>query len=61
MRKSCTHRVQSGRKNCREVSGVLCDRKTKVNILGEGGQGYSVRPALLFGAETWALNPMYEK
>ena len=48
-----THRVQSGWK--KRVYGVLCDRKMNVQIKRKV---YStvVRPALMHGAETWALN-----
>ena len=33
-----THRVQSGRKNWKRVSGVLCDRRMNMKIKGKGVQ-----------------------
>ena len=53
-----THRVQSGWKNWKRVSGVLCDRRMKIK-----GKVYRtvVRPALMYGAETWALKKAQEK
>ena len=51
--------MQSGWKNWKRVSGVLCDMKMNVNI---NGKVYStvVRPALMYGAETWALKKAQE-
>ena len=42
------------------VSGVLCDRKTNVKIK-EKVYRTVVRPALMYGAETWALKKALEK
>ena len=41
-------------KNWKRVSGVLCDRKMKVKIKGKVYRTV-VRPALVYGAETLAL------
>ena len=49
-----THRVQSGWKNWKSVSGVLCDRKMNVKIKGKGYRTV-VRPSLMYGEETWVL------
>ena len=49
-----THRVQSVWKNWKRVSGVLCDRRMNVKIKGKVYRKV-VRPALLYGAETWLL------
>ena len=50
-----THRVQSGWKNWKRVSGVLCDRRMSMKIKGKVYRTV-VRPAaLMYGAETWAL------
>ena len=46
-----THRVQSGWKNGKRVSGVLCDRRMDVKIKGKVYRTV-VRPALMYGAET---------
>ena len=53
-----THRVQSGWKNWKTVSGVLCDRRMNVKT-----KVYRtvVRPALMYGAETWVLKEAQEK
>ena len=45
-----THRVQSGWKNFKRVSGVLCDREINVNIKGKVSRTV-VRPALVYGAD----------
>ena len=52
-------RVQSGWKNWKRVSGVLGDRKMNVNIKGKVYRTV-VRPALVYGAETWALKKAHE-
>ena len=44
-----------------KVWSVVRQKNESENTRGRWtGQGYSVRPALLYEAETWALNPMYE-
>ena len=55
-----THRVQSGWKNWKSVSGVLCDRIINAKIKGKVYRTV-VRPALMYGAETWALKKAQEK
>ena len=55
-----THRVQSGWKNWKRVSGVLCNRRMNVKINGNVYMTV-VRPALMYGAETWALKKAQEK
>ena len=55
-----THRVQSGWKNWKRVSGVLCNRRMNVKIKGKVYRKV-VRPALMYGAETWALEKAQEK
>ena len=55
-----THRVQSGWKNWKRVSGVLCDRRMIMKIKGKVYRTV-VRPALMYGAETWALKKAQEK
>ena len=47
-----THRVQSGWKNWKRVSGVLNDRKMSMKIKGKVYRTV-VRPALMYMAETW--------
>ena len=55
-----THRVQSGWKNWKRVSGVLCDRRMIVKIKGKVYRTV-VRPALVYEAEKWALKKAQEK
>ena len=54
-----THRVQSGWKNWTRVSGVLCDRIMNLKIKGKAYRTV-LRPALRYGAETWASNKAQE-
>ena len=54
-----THRVQSGWKNWKRVSGVLCDRRMNMKIK-EKVYRTVVRPALVYWAETWALKKAQE-
>ena len=44
-------RIQSGWKNWREMSGVLCDRKVPIKLKGKVYKT-AVRPAMLYGIET---------
>ena len=55
-----THRVQSGWKNWKRVSGVLCDRRMNVKIKGKVYRTV-VRQALVYGADTCALKKAQEK
>ena len=55
-----THRGQSGWKNWKRVSGVLCDRRMNMKIKGKVYRTV-VRPALMYGAETWVLKKAQEK
>ena len=54
-----THRVQSGLKNWMRVYGVLCDRRMNTKIKGKVYRTV-VRPALVYGADTWALKKAQE-
>ena len=54
-----THRVQSGWKNWKRVSGVLCDRRMNVAIKGKVYR-IVVRAPLMYVAETWALKKVQE-
>ena len=56
-----THRVQSGWKNWKRVSGVLCDRRMNVTTKGKVYRTViRVRPALMYGAEPWALKKAHQ-
>ena len=54
-----TYRVKRRWKNLKRVSGVVCDRKMNVKIKGKVYKTM-VRPALVYGAETWALEKSRE-
>ena len=49
-----THRLQSGWKNWKRVSGVLGDRRISLRVKGKVYKTV-VRPAVMYGAETWAV------
>ena len=53
-----THRIESGWKNWKRVSGILCDRRIGLSQ----GEVYKtvVRPAMMYGAETWAVKKAQE-
>ena len=55
-----THRVQAGWRNWRKMSGVLCDRKINVRLKGKVYKSV-VRPAMMYGAETWPLKKTQER
>ena len=55
-----THRIQSGGKNWNRVSGVLCNRW--ISLRGNGKVYKTVvRPAMMYGVETWAVKKAHEK
>ena len=55
-----THRIQSGWKNGKRVSGILCDRRISLRVKGKVYKTV-VRPAMMYGAETWAVRQAQEK
>ena len=52
-RTEITQRVSAAWRNWKRCSGVLCDRRMPVKLKGTVYKTV-VRPALLYGAETWA-------
>ena len=60
MKTEVSHRVQSGWRNWKKASGVLCDRRMKVKINGKVCKTI-VRPAMVNGAKTWAVKKTHEK
>ena len=54
-----TNRVQSEWNNGKRVSRVLCDIEMNMKIKGKVFRTV-VRPALVYGAETWALKKAQE-
>ena len=56
-----THRIQSGWKNWfKRISGILCDRRISLRVKGKIYKTV-VRPAMMYGAETWAVKKAQEK
>ena len=55
-----THRIQSGWQNWKRVSGILCDRRISLRVKGKVYKTV-VRPAMMYGAETWAVKKSQEK
>ena len=55
-----THRIQSGWKNWMRVSGILCDRRISLRVKRKLYK-MVVRPAMMYGAETWAVKKAQEK
>ena len=54
------HRIQSGWKNWKRISGILCDRRISLRVKGKVYKTV-VRPAMMYGAETWAVKKAHEK
>uniref|UniRef100_A0A8D8RG21 Reverse transcriptase domain-containing protein n=1 Tax=Cacopsylla melanoneura TaxID=428564 RepID=A0A8D8RG21_9HEMI len=54
------HRVNAGWMNWKKLSGVLCDRRITTRAKGKMYKSV-VRPALLYGAETWAVKKEQER
>ena len=55
-----THRIQSGWKNWKRISGILCDRRISLRVKGKVYKTV-VRPAMMYSAETWAVKKAQEK
>ena len=55
-----TLRIQSRWKNGESVSGILCDRRISFRVKGKVYKTV-VRPAIVYGAETWAVKKAQEK
>ena len=54
-----THRIQVGWRNWKRTSGVLCDKRLSTRIKGKIYRSI-VRPALLYGTETWPIKKSNE-
>ena len=55
-----TNRIQSGWKNWKRVSGILCDRRISLRFKGKVYKTV-VRPAMMYGAETCAVKKTQEQ
>nr|XP_027231092.1 uncharacterized protein LOC113822750 [Penaeus vannamei] len=53
-------RIQSGWQAWRRFSGVLCDKKISARLKGKVYKT-AVRPAILYGSETWPIKRVHEK
>ncbi|KAL1448427.1 hypothetical protein WDU94_003661 [Cyamophila willieti] len=54
------HRINAAWMNWKKMTGVLCDRRMNVRLKGKIHKTV-VRPAMLYGAESWALKKVHEK
>ena len=55
-----THRIQSGWKNWKRISGILCDRRISFRVKGKVYKTV-VRLGIMYGAQTWAMKKAQEK
>ncbi|KAL5164281.1 hypothetical protein HKD37_18G049636 [Glycine soja] len=53
------HRIQAGWMKWRKASGVLCDAKVPIKLKGKFYRT-TVRPAILYGTECWAVKSQHE-
>ena len=58
--KEIIHRIKYGWINWRRTSGVLCDRRISARVKGKVYKTV-VRPAIMYGAETWSIKKSQEK
>ena len=54
-----TRRIQTGWQNWKRGSGILCDRRISLRVKGKVYKTV-VRPAIMYGAETWAVKKAHE-
>ena len=55
-----TRIIQSGWKNWKRVSGILCDRIIRLKVKGKLHKTVVI-PTMVYGAETWAVKTAQEK
>ena len=55
-----SHRIQCAWMNWRKSSGILCDRRISAKVKGKFYKSV-VRPAMLYGAETWPIKKEQER
>ena len=53
-------RIQAGWRNWKRLSGVLCDKRISARQKGKVHK-MAVRPAMIYGAETWSIKKTQEK
>ncbi|XP_046986893.1 uncharacterized protein LOC124561545 [Schistocerca americana] len=54
------HRINCGWNNWRKMSGVLCDKKVRIGLKGKVFKSV-VRPAMIYGVETWPITVAQER
>ncbi|KAL1454815.1 hypothetical protein WDU94_008949 [Cyamophila willieti] len=54
------HRVAAAWMNWKKMTGVLCDKRMSLRMKGKTYKTV-VRPALMYGAETWAMKKVHER
>ena len=54
------HRIQCAWMNWRKSSGILCDKRISAKVKGKFYKSV-VRPAMLYGAETWPIKKEQER
>ncbi|XP_063358836.1 uncharacterized protein LOC134648275 [Cydia amplana] len=55
-----THRVNAGWQRWRALTGVLCDTRMPIKVKGKVYKT-AVRPAMMYGAECWAIKKAHEQ
>ena len=55
-----SHRIQCAWMNWRNSSGILCDKKISVKVKGRFYKSV-VRPAMMYGADTWLVKRAQER
>ncbi|XP_037781186.1 uncharacterized protein LOC119577703 [Penaeus monodon] len=60
MDQEISHRIQSGWRNWKNVSGVLCENTISVRMKGTLYRT-AVRPAMVCGAEAWPIKKNQER
>ena len=55
-----SHRIQSGWKKWKRVSGFLCDRRISLRVKGKVSKTV-VGPAMMYGTDTWTVKKAQEK
>ena len=60
LEKEINHRIQSGWKNWRKITGVVCDKRVLIRLKG-GIHKAIVRPALMYGLETVPIKKAEER
>ena len=60
MERELNGRIQSGWNNWRKCSGLICDKKVSARVKGVIYRSV-IRPAMIFGSETWPIKKIQER